>query len=428
MNAAPAIVGDTLYVGSRTEGGTHDDAGVLIVDIADPANPQVVGQIGPPDEALLGMTSRELRAVPDQNLLIVMNFACSTDIHACTRDTNAFGQRGTAERDNIKIYDVSTPHDPVLLSTTTFGPPTAFPVEQPHEFYLWRDPNDASRTLLFTSTPIGPPSVRVLDISDPENVATVTTFDAHGAGATDEPPSGDSLVHSISVTDDGGIAFLSLQGSGLALADTSQVAAGVELPEISLLTAAEDRIDYSPPAAPGTHSAVAIPGRDIALVTDEVYPIPYAAGCPWGWARFVDFSNPAKPAIVGEYRLAENDPTVCPANNGPMLVTYTAHNQTVTESLAVVTWHAGGILVLDTTDPTAPERLARFKPEPLPSVQTEDPALGGDPVLMWSYPIIKDGLIYVVDIRNGLYVLEYTGPHDDEIADAAFNEGNSNLR
>ena len=33
---------------------------------------------------------------------------------------------------------------------------------------------------------------------------------------------------------------------------------------------------------------------------------------------------------------------------------------------------------------------------------------------MWSYPIIEDGLIYVVDIRNGLYVLEYHGPYEDE--------------
>jgi hypothetical protein len=31
---------------------------------------------------------------------------------------------------------------------------------------------------------------------------------------------------------------------------------------------------------------------------------------------------------------------------------------------------------------------------------------------MWSYPIVKDGLIYVVDLRNGLDVLEYNGAFD----------------
>jgi len=46
---------------------------------------------------------------------------------------------------------------------------------------------------------------------------------------------------------------------------------------------------------------------------------------------------------------------------------------------------------------------------------------------MWSFPIIRHGLIYVVDIRNGLYVLRYTGPRAREIKRIRFLEGNSNL-
>ncbi len=46
---------------------------------------------------------------------------------------------------------------------------------------------------------------------------------------------------------------------------------------------------------------------------------------------------------------------------------------------------------------------------------------------MWSYPIIRDGLIYVIDIRNGLYILRYTGPHWQEVAGSRALEGNSNL-
>ncbi len=45
----------------------------------------------------------------------------------------------------------------------------------------------------------------------------------------------------------------------------------------------------------------------------------------------------------------------------------------------------------------------------------------------WSYPIIRNGLIYVIDIRNGLYILRYTGPHADEVAGIGYLEGNSNL-
>jgi hypothetical protein len=46
---------------------------------------------------------------------------------------------------------------------------------------------------------------------------------------------------------------------------------------------------------------------------------------------------------------------------------------------------------------------------------------------MWSYPIIRDGLVYVVDIRNGLYVLRYDGPRADEVSQTRFLEGNSTL-
>ncbi len=80
-------------------------------------------------------------------------------------------------------------------------------------------------------------------------------------------------------------------------------------------------------------------------------------------------------------------------------------------------------------NPLQPRQVAEFLPVPLPSVQTEDPVLssGLDKVVMWSYPIIKDGLIYIVDVRNGLYILRYHGPFEAEAAGIRFLEGNSNL-
>src|SRR5215510_3699040 len=82
MNAALAVYGNYAYVGSRTD-GSHADAGVLVVDISNPANPQVVYQIGPPDEGLEGQTSRELRVWPEQELLLILNFNCSAVLHDC---------------------------------------------------------------------------------------------------------------------------------------------------------------------------------------------------------------------------------------------------------------------------------------------------------------------------------------------------------
>ena len=71
--------------------------------------------------------------------------------------------------------------------------------------------------------------------------------------------------------------------------------------------------------------------------------------------------------------------------------------------------------------------LGELRPEPLATVTNEDPGLGGDPVEMWSYPVIKDGLIYVIDVRNGLYILRYRGHHEEQVTEETFLEGNSNL-
>jgi hypothetical protein len=60
-------------------------------------------------------------------------------------------------------------------------------------------------------------------------------------------------------------------------------------------------------------------------------------------------------------------------------------------------------------------------------VTTEDPLLGAGSPAFWSYPIVSRGLIYVVDVRNGLYVLRYTGPGAETVASAGFVEGNSNV-
>jgi hypothetical protein len=46
---------------------------------------------------------------------------------------------------------------------------------------------------------------------------------------------------------------------------------------------------------------------------------------------------------------------------------------------------------------------------------------------MWSFPVIQDGLIYVTDVRNGLYILKYRGPHAAEVNRVDLIEGNSNL-
>jgi len=86
MNAALAIHGDYAYIGSRTD--FYDDgqwfSGIMIVDISDPADPEVVNVMGPPDTANPGESSRELRVCQSQDILIVLHTNCGgPGLHEC---------------------------------------------------------------------------------------------------------------------------------------------------------------------------------------------------------------------------------------------------------------------------------------------------------------------------------------------------------
>jgi hypothetical protein len=55
MNAALAVRGRYAYVGSRTD-GPEPDRGVYVVDVSKPSAPEVVHEIGPPQEGNEGET------------------------------------------------------------------------------------------------------------------------------------------------------------------------------------------------------------------------------------------------------------------------------------------------------------------------------------------------------------------------------------
>lgn len=405
MNSALAVYANYAYVGSRTD-GSHPDAGVLVVDISNPTNPQVVYQLGPPEEGNLGQTSRELRVWPEQELLLIMNFACEPGLHDCEQ---------YAMPPTINFYDISGANAAAPKLIVTYLLPGT-----PHEFFLWDDPNLAGRALLYLSTPgiIGD-NLLVIDISQARQGAL---HEVSSWNAPRGPFNG--TLHSLSLSVDGRRAYLAYLRNGFMILDTSQIAQGIPNPQISLLTPPESWIQWP---GPGPHSAVKLVGKPYVLVTEEVYE-----RCPWGWTTLLDITNEARPSIVAEYKLDPyNQVTYCTqvAPESYVFTSFASHNPTLTRNLAFISWHSGGLRAVSIENPLQPRQVAEFLPEPLPSVQTEDPALSSGPnkVVMWSYPIIKDGLIHVVDVRNGLYILKYHGPFEAEVAGIHFLEGNSNL-
>jgi hypothetical protein len=112
-----------------------------------------------------------------------------------------------------------------------------------------------------------------------------------------------------------------------------------------------------------------------------------------------------------------------------------------------VTWYSGGLRAVDLTDTKHPYEAGAFVPRPAFDPDLRDDRLFFPPRTtpgtlptdttkpgskqdrwigaMWSYPVVQNGLVYVVDIDLGLYVLRYTGKHKEQVARAAFVEGNS---
>ena len=240
-------------------------------------------------------------------------------------------------------------------------------------------------------------------------------------------------LHSLSISNDGQHAFFALLTGGFAMADVSDFTSRVDDPELRLITENASRPVWD---GPGAHSAVKFWRRDWVWVSDEVYgtATSSAHGCPWGWARIISIDDPANPTVEAEYKVAQNELSDCNIWEPRPRTSYSAHNPTLTPRIAFTTWHSNGFQAVNIAAPKRPYQLAEYLPEPLDMVHLEDPRLSSDPdtgngekVVMWSYPIVKDGLIYVVDLRNGLYILDYDGPFEKEVEGIGFLEGNSNL-
>jgi hypothetical protein len=465
MNAGMSIFRHFVYIGNRTDGSAacgvgdprgpgancpHPHPGVLIVNIADPANPHVVGEIGPPLEGNTGISSRELRIWPRQKLLVVMNFRCSSVIHACPRGTDAQFPY------DLAFYSLEDPVHPRFISS--YVPTSAAGLQiKPHEMYLWQDPKRHDRALLFISTPSFTsvptvPNMMIVDISNVAAGGPVTEI-AEGNWNQLFPNGGNEadfgfnlFVHSMAPLADGTRTYLSMEAGEFLVLDTSAVAHDQVPPGTvlslnnSLISDPANRPIWGNPLpgclkeCPNGHSAVPVPGRPYVLTTDEIYGTftDPTFGCPWGWARLFNVSDPTHPQLASEYKIAQDAQSFCgsPADDPAteQFTSYSSHNPTVLPDVAFVDWHSGGLQAINIADPASPAQAGWFSPQPLASVATEDPALSRGPnkVVLWSYPIIRDGLIYVIDIRNGLYILRYTGPHAGQVDEITYFEGNSN--
>ena len=257
MNAAIAVHGDYAYIGSRTDGSHvgQPQGGIMVVDISRPRHPKLLTET--PIDAKPGESSRELRVWRSQDILIVLNTNCGAGptLHHCSLTD--------PEARNFRFYDISGPNArrPRLISQMD---------EHTHEFFLWQDPNNPDRALIFGGnagstcgehpTPSCPFAVwDISPVADGEQPVTLYS-DLHGY--TRIPPEGEPLLkpagglHSLSVSNDGSRAFFALLEGGFAVVDTSDFANGTPNPQPRPITFNEARPTWRGPGRPQRDQAL----------------------------------------------------------------------------------------------------------------------------------------------------------------------------
>ncbi len=188
------------------------------------------------------------------------------------------------------------------------------------------------------------------------------------------------------------------------------------------------------PGVPAESSGGPSPGQVFAIAADEIGG---PDACPWSWTRVLNITedpDPEKstPAQIATMMYPENRVENCPVSNQKVHLgtpleggRFRGHNPTVLKNLVVQANYASGLRIWDISNPYTPFEVGSFFPQPVTDttfvIQSDK-----NQISIWSYPIIMDGLIYVVGINEGLLVLEYRGPRHQEI-DAIVGpcEGNS---
>ncbi|MHB8513018.1 MAG: LVIVD repeat-containing protein [Actinomycetota bacterium] len=477
-NGAIALIGNCAFVGrwhdygdtsSSTVPGPKVQYPVQIVDISNPAAPSVVGTV--PDSTVHDAVAREIRAI---DLPPSTRFPSGFQMLTVQTFGKYIDEYNEIQGQNGLLYYVfpngdcthPVPAGHYYPQIRTDVPANAL---RPHEFYQWLDPNPAHdvpadntnhipahpRILDYVTTPLGGVDGFVVDASSPASPSLLGVWDGGQPYASawesnlvgGVPVGAGRYTHSISLSPDGTKAYVSQWDGGFFTLDASTFAQAK--PKGALLPLGAQSIPLFALTAPGNaHSAVAIPGTNDIVGGDEIYVT--TDGCPFGWMHIFDQGNQTTPpSEIAQFRLPENQANQCSGvfagdrNSAGQKVdgTFTMHNQTVTDRYVLTSWYGGGLRAIDISNPASPQEAGFFVPKPVATTasipDTTAPIYGAGTdsssapwwVSTWSYPIIRNGYIYVSDVRNGLYILQATAGSDlaNDLAKYKFLEGNSNL-
>lgn len=281
-------------------------------------------------------------------------------------------------RAGLRIWNISDVANPRLIAHQKTGGVGA------HRF-------DVDESYVYLSTGMDGYAGNILvnyDVKDPARPREVSRWHLPGqhvaAGETPEgPPDIWHLHHALRLGD---LLWAGCFNAGMRVIDVSDIRKPRTV----------GAYNWHPPIGEPTHTVLRVPhkvgGRDVALAIDEAHGRHHGQ-IPAGMWLF-DVGDLANIRPLGHFQVSELD-TPWARKGGR----FGAHQfqEHVEGTLVYCTWFSGGLRVVDIREPSAPEEVAWFIPEPcggFKTPQTND------------VEVDARGLVYIVDRNCGFDILE----------------------
>jgi hypothetical protein len=356
-----------------------------ILDVTDPADPQLVGAIEGPDEAATWQVQ-----VADGLL-----------VQGLERRPPAWGGDPNDDSDEgIRFFDVSDPVGPKLLSHWRTG-----------DHGVHRNHFVGGRYVHVTASRRGFDGniYVILDIADRRNPVEVAVwFLPEQEVAAGRPPAQRISLHGPPYVL-GDRAYLSYGAAGLVILDISDVERPTLVSRLEIGAAFSSMI--------GLHSVIPVPARKLLLVNTEA--IAERQQEAYNFAGIVDVSDEKKPRIMSLLPIPEPAPDAPYPNFSTRGGRFGPHNQHhpqgpelfADDNLMFMTWFNAGLRVYDISDAYLPREIAWYLPE--------DPAerrgLLPKDLVTQSEDVLVDvrGNIFFSDKNHGLHIVRLGGclPH-----------------
>jgi hypothetical protein len=333
--------------------------GTTILDIADPAHPRVIAEIGVPDD----IHSHKVRVVGDVMFVNYERFPENDPSR-----TPAVG---------LKVFDIEdrrAPREIAFFHTTGRGV-HRFDLQGPLAFLSTEWPGFRSNILL------------IADVADPAHPVPVGrwAFPGQEAGTSAEPLPLDHWVHLALARGDR--AYAACGHAGVMIVDISDPRHPKTVSTVS----------WDPPYTAPTHTFLPVPhlirNRRFAVVTDEDVTDDVLEDPP-AFMWILDITNEARPVPVATYHVDPAGLTV----PGQRFGAHQPWEHVGADNIVFLAWFSGGVRAVDISNPYQPREVAAYVP----------PAARGRPVAQTNDVFVdRRGFVYAIDRYEGLSVLGF---------------------